>query len=75
MFMKIWVRHDQGGAIGLAFKFFDLVFNVVSVFWVVAELGVVRTYARTSNVTKLLGQTRSNKTNNQTTYENKLLFK
>ena len=39
------------GAIGLAFKFFDLVFNVVSVFWVVAELGVVRTYARTSNVT------------------------
>ena len=51
MFMKNWVQHDQGGAIGLAFKFFDLVFNVVSVFWVVAELGVVRTYARTSNVT------------------------
>ena len=51
MFMKIWVQHDQGGVIGLAFKFFDLIFHVVRVLWVVVELGVVRTYARTSNVT------------------------
>ena len=39
------------GAIGLAFKFFDLILHVVWVLWVVVELGVVRTYARTSNVT------------------------
>ena len=49
------------GVIGLAIKFFNLIFHVVRVFWVVVELGVVRTYARTSN--------------NQTTYKNKLLFK
>ena len=39
------------GAIGLAFKFFDLIFHVVWVLWDVVKLGVVRTYARTSNVT------------------------
>ena len=39
------------GAIGLVFKFFDLILHVVRVLWVVVELGVVRTYARTSNVT------------------------
>jgi len=39
------------GAIGLAFKFFDLIFHVVRVLRVVVELGVVRTYARTSNIT------------------------
>ena len=39
------------GAIGLAFKFFDLIFYVIRFFWVVVEFGVVRTYARTSNVT------------------------
>ena len=51
MFMKIWVQHDQGGAIGLAFKFFNLIFHVVRVLCVVVEFGVVRTYARTSNIT------------------------
>ena len=39
------------GAIGLVFKFFDLILHVVRVLWVVVELGVVRTYARTSNIT------------------------
>ena len=39
------------GAIGLAFKFLDLIFHVVWVFWIVVGFGVVRTYARTSNVT------------------------
>ena len=39
------------GAIGLVFKFFDLILHVIWVLWVVVELGVVRTYARTSNVT------------------------
>ena len=48
MFAKIWVQHDQGGAIGLAFKLFDWVFFVIQVFGVVVERGVVRTYARTS---------------------------
>ena len=47
---KIWVQHDQGGAIGLAFRFFDGFFFVVRVFGVVIELGVVRTYARMSKV-------------------------
>jgi len=51
MFAKNWVQHDQGGAIGLAFRFFDGFFLVVRVFGVVVERGVVRTYARTSNVT------------------------
>ena len=51
MFAKIWVQHDQGGAIGLAFKLVDWVFFVIRVFGVVVERGVVRTYARTSNVT------------------------
>ena len=43
MFMKNWVQHDQGGrgAIGLAFKFFDLIFYVIWVFWVVVEFGIV----------------------------------
>ena len=39
------------GAIGLAFKLFDLFFHVVRLLGVVVKLGVVRTYARTSNVT------------------------
>ena len=39
------------GEIGLVFKFFDLILHVVRVLWVVVELGVVLTYARTSNVT------------------------
>ena len=39
------------GAIGLAFKFFVLIFYVIRVLWIVVEFGVVRTYARTSNVT------------------------
>ena len=39
------------GAIGLAFKFFDLIFHVVQVLCVVVEFSVVRTYARTSKVT------------------------
>ena len=48
MFAKIWVQHDQGGAIGLAFKLFDWVFFVIRVFGVLIERGAVRTYARTS---------------------------
>ena len=36
------------GAVGHVFKFFDLIFHVVWVFWIVVEFGVVRTYARTS---------------------------
>jgi hypothetical protein len=51
MFAKIWVQHDQGGAIGLAFKLVDRFFHVIWVFGVIIERGVVRTYARTSNVT------------------------
>ena len=39
------------GAIGLAFKLFDLILDIVRVLGVVVELGVVRTYARTSNIT------------------------
>ena len=39
------------GAIGLAFKFFDLILHVVWVLGVVVKLSVVRTYARTSDVT------------------------
>ena len=33
------------GAIGLAFKFFDLIFHIVRVLYVVVEFSVVRTYA------------------------------
>ena len=51
MFAKIWVQHDQGGAIGLAFKLFDEFFFVIQVLGVVIERVVVRTCARTSNVT------------------------
>ena len=51
MFAKIWVQYDQGGAIGLAFKLFDEFFFVIQVLGVVIERVVVRTYARTSNVT------------------------
>ena len=39
------------GAIGLAFEFFDLIFHVVQVLNVIVERVVVRTYARTPNVT------------------------
>ena len=39
------------GAIGLAFKFFDLIFHVVWVLWVVVKLGVVWTYcSRTAQI-------------------------
>ena len=31
------------GAIGLAFKFFDLLFYVIRILWIVVELGVIRT--------------------------------
>ena len=41
----------KDGVLGLAFKFFDLFFHVVWVLGVVVKLGVVRTYARTSDVT------------------------
>ena len=51
------------GAIGLAFKFFDLIFYVIRFFWVVVEFGVVRTYTRTSNVTT--NRTNANKQNKQ----------
>ena len=51
MFAKIWVQHDQGGAIGLAFKLVDRFFLIVRVFGVIVERGVVRSYARTLNVT------------------------
>ena len=30
-------------AIGLAFKFFDLLFYVIWILWIVVELGVIRT--------------------------------
>ena len=59
------VQHDQGGAIGLAFKFFDGFFFVVWVFGIVVERGVVRTYARTSKAS-LPARTIVLKHNNQT---------
>ena len=51
MYSKIWVQHDQVGAIGLAFKLVNRFFLIVRVFEVVVERGVIRTYARTLNVT------------------------
>ena len=65
MFAKIWVQHDQGGAIGLAFKLIDLAFFIIRVFGVVVERGVVRTYARTSKAS-LPARTIVLKHNNQT---------
>ena len=47
MFAKIWVQHDQGGAIGLAFKLIDWVFFIIWVFGVIVKRDVVQTYART----------------------------
>ena len=44
---KFWVQYDQGGAIGLAFKFFNGFFLVIQVIGVVVERGVIRTYTRT----------------------------
>ena len=72
MFAKIWVQHDQGGAIGLAFKLFDWFFHVVWVLEVVGERIVVRTYARTSNVTN--GSDECDQTNKHTTFRNKHEF-
>jgi hypothetical protein len=66
------VQHDQGGAIGLAFKFFDGFFFVVWVFGIVVERGVVRIYARTSNVTNGSDDRDQNTTIKQTMFENKL---
>ena len=63
------------GAIGLAFKLFDLFFHVVRVLGVVVELGVVRTYARTSIVTNYSDECDQNTLNKQTTFENKVLFR
>ena len=70
MFEKIWVQQNQGGAIGLAFKLVDGFFFVIRVFGVVVECGIVRTYARTSNVTN--GSDEHDQTNKHTTFENKL---
>ena len=72
MFMKIWVQHDQGGAIGLAFKLFDEFFFVIQVLGVVIERVVVRTYARTSNVTNSSDE--RDQTNKHTTFRNKHEF-
>jgi hypothetical protein len=70
MFAKIWVQHDQGEAIGLAFKLFDWFFHVVRVLGIVVERGVVRTYARTSNITN--GSDERDQTNKHTTFGIKL---
>ena len=72
MFMKIWVQHDQGGAIRLAFKFIDLIFHVVRVLGVIGERVVVQTYARTSNITNSSDE--RDQTNKHTTFGNKLGF-
>ena len=72
MFAKNWVQHDQGGAIGLAFKLFDWFFNVVRVLGVIGERVVVQTYARTSNVTNSSDE--RDQTNKHTTFGNKLGF-
>ena len=74
MFAKIWVQHDHGGTIGLAFEFFDGFFLVVWVFGVVIERGDVRTYARTSNITNGSDVCDQNTTIKQTMFGNKLLF-
>ena len=47
MFAKNRVQHDQGGAIGLAFKLVVKFFLVVRVLEIVVKFVVVRTYART----------------------------
>ena len=60
------------GAIGLAFKFVDGFFLVIWVFGVVVERGVVRTYARMSNVTNGSDDRDQNTTIKQTMFENKL---
>ena len=52
-FVKTGFNRIKEGAIGLAFKLFDLIFHVVRVLGVVVELGVIRTYTRMSNVTNL----------------------
>ena len=72
MFMKNWVQHDQGGAIGLAFKLFDWFFHIVRVFGVFVERDVVRTYARTLDVTNGSSDRDQNITNKQATFGNKL---
>jgi len=41
MFVKLWVQHDQGGAIGLAFRLIDRFSLVVRVFGVVVVCVVV----------------------------------
>ena len=65
MFMKIWVQHDQGGVIGLAFKLVVWLFHVVRVLGVDVKRGVVRTYARMSKAS-LPARTIVLKHNNQT---------
>ena len=72
IFVKLWVQHDQGGGIGLAFKFVDGFFLVIWVFGVVVERGVVRTYARTSNVPNDSDNRDQNTTIKQTIFGNKL---
>ena len=72
MFAKNWVQHDQGGAIGLAFKLFDWFSHVVRVLGVIGERVVVQTYARTSNVTNSSDE--RDQTNKHTTFGNKLGF-
>ena len=72
MFAKNWVQHDQGGAIGLAFKLFDGFFFVIQVLGDVVECVVVRTYARTSNVPNDSDNRDQNTTIKQTIFGNKL---
>ena len=70
MFAKIWVQHDHGGVIGLAFKLVVWLFHVVRVLGVDVKRGVVRTYARTSNVTN--DSDDRDQTSKHTTFGNKL---
>jgi len=72
MFAKNWVEHDQGGAIGLAFKLLDWFFHVVRVLGVIGERVVVQTYARMSNVTNISEE--RDQMNKHTTFRNKLGF-
>ena len=66
----LWVQYDHGGAIGLAFELVNWFFHVVRVLRIVVERGVVRTYARMSNITN--GSDERDQTNKHTTFGNKL---
>ena len=74
MFMKIWVQHDQGGGDRTCLQILRLDPPRSP-----GPLGHRRTRRR-SNLRanderyKLLGQTRSNKSDNQTRFDHKLLF-